>query len=210
MLLLRHEVASAIGLSETALPFVGELLEVRPEEAKWQGAIERLLRGFALSLLVEERHYNALSNHVNASHLSKRLIYFRTGQLEPAPAKSLSASSLVHKITVKDGQFSQWLKNELRRRYDYVCAESLNAFRNADWAITREGQVRHGKSRHEKDDRRSADDRRHWVLGFDNREKRKLYEQQAVELAETIERLKKEIGELAKKDKQRADRLIHC
>jgi uncharacterized protein YPO0396 len=32
-----------------ALPFVGELIQVRSEEQGWQGAIERVLGGFALS-----------------------------------------------------------------------------------------------------------------------------------------------------------------
>jgi uncharacterized protein YPO0396 len=60
---------------------------------------------------------------------------------------------------------------ELRRRFDYACVDSIQSFRRADRALTREGQVKHSKTRHEKDDRRNASDRRHWVLGFDNREK---------------------------------------
>ncbi|MBN0825817.1 hypothetical protein JTL89_35185, partial [Pseudomonas aeruginosa] len=60
MLEMRRDIAAAIGISESALPFVGELIEVKSDEAQWQGAIERLLHGFALSLLVDERQYSAL------------------------------------------------------------------------------------------------------------------------------------------------------
>jgi hypothetical protein len=42
-----------------ALPFVGELIQVRSEEQGWQGAIERVLGGFALS--VDDKHYNTMS-----------------------------------------------------------------------------------------------------------------------------------------------------
>ena len=65
MLDLRNKIASGIGISDAALPFAGELIEVKPDESSWQGAIERVLRGFALSILVDERNYPALSNYIN-------------------------------------------------------------------------------------------------------------------------------------------------
>ncbi len=43
------------------LPFAGELIQVRPEEQAWEGAAERLLHNFGLSLLVPDRHYTALA-----------------------------------------------------------------------------------------------------------------------------------------------------
>ena len=47
------------------------------------GAIERVLHGFALSLLVDERQYSALANHINnTTHLGQRLVYYRTGRPE--------------------------------------------------------------------------------------------------------------------------------
>ena len=79
MLEMRRDIAAAIGISESALPFVGELVEVKSDEAEWQGAIERVLHGFALSLLVDERQYSALANHINTTHLGQRLVYYRTG-----------------------------------------------------------------------------------------------------------------------------------
>jgi len=85
--------------------------------------------------------------------------------------------------------YADWLQAELRQRFDYACVDSIQSFRSADRAITREGQVKHSKTRHEKDDRRSVGDRRNWVLGFDNREKLGLFQAQAQELAATITRL---------------------
>lgn len=54
MLAMRRNIAQAIEVSETALPFVGELIEVKPDESVWQGAIERVMRGFALSIVIGE------------------------------------------------------------------------------------------------------------------------------------------------------------
>ncbi|MES9888034.1 MAG: ATP-binding protein, partial [Candidatus Sedimenticola sp. 6PFRAG1] len=97
MLDLRYEIATAIGVSESALPFIGELIEVKADEAEWQGAIERVLHGFALSLLVDERHYSALSNHINSSHLGQRLVYYRTGQVDRQQVRPVGTDSMVLK-----------------------------------------------------------------------------------------------------------------
>ena len=210
MLELREKIAGAIGVAESVLPFIGELIEVRADEAQWQGTIERVLHGFALSLLVDERHYPALSNHINSQHLGQRLVYYRTGQVEHQPAKPVGTDSLVLKLTIKACNQAEWLRTELRRRFDYACVDSMQAFRRADRALTREGQVKHSKARHEKDDRRDVADRRFWVLGFDNRDKLALFQQQARELAGKITDLEARIETLNEQEQARARRAIHC
>ena len=210
MLEMRRDIATAIGISESALPFVGELIEVKADEAEWRGAIERVLHGFALSLLVDERHYSALANHVNDTHLGQRLVYYRTSRPETWQVRPIGPNSLVLKLNVKEGAYSDWLQAELRQRFDYICVDGMTSFRTADRAITREGQVKHSKTRHEKDDRRNVGDRRSWVLGFDNREKLALFQARSQELAATISQLKREIDALASQDKNRADRAMQC
>lgn len=210
MLEMRRDIAVAIGISESALPFVGELIEVKPDEIEWQGAIERVLHGFALSLLVDERQYSALANHINTTHLGQRLVYYRTGRPETWHAKPIGAHSLVLKLNVKEGAYADWLHVELRQRFDYACVDAIQSLRSADRAITREGQVKHSKTRHEKDDRRHVDDRRNWVLGFDNREKLGLFQAQAQELADTIARLGGELDKRSEQDKSRAARAMQC
>ena len=57
MLAIRERLTEALGLPVEDLPFAGELLQVREEERRWEGATERVLHNFALSLLVPEAHY---------------------------------------------------------------------------------------------------------------------------------------------------------
>lgn len=76
--------------------------------------------------------------------------------------------------------------------------------------MTHQGQVKHGKTRHEKDDRRSVGDHRYWVLGFDNREKLVLYRAKAQELAGKFSQLEQQIKALADREASRARRAIHC
>lgn len=209
MLELRQTVAAALGLPEEALPFAGELMEVKPEEAHWRGAVERVLHGFALSLLVEERHYTALANHVNGVHLGRRLVYFRTDAHSGVP-RPAEMNSLAHKLNLKDSKHRVWLESELRRQFDYACVDSMLAFRQSERALTCEGQIRHGKSRHEKDDRHEVNDPRFWVLGFENREKRALYERQAGELADRVSRLAGKARLLADQDAKQSERARAC
>ena len=159
---------------------------------------------------MDERQYSALANHINNTHLGQRLVYYRTGRPETWQAKPIGANSLVLKLNVKEGTYADWLQAELRQRFDYACVESIQSFRSADRAITREGQVKHSKTRHEKDDRRSVGDRRNWVLGFDNREKLGLFQSQAQEQADAIARLGGEIDKLSDQDKNRAARAMQC
>jgi len=192
MLALRQRIAAAAGLQDTDLPFAGELIEVREEEAPWRGAIERVLHGFALSLLVSERHYALILGFVNETQLGNRLVYYRIGQLSDAHGL-ITQNSLFHKIIFKKNENAHWLENEIKRRFNYTCVDSLQELRKTERALTREGLVRHSQSQHEKDDRRIIDDKKHWILGFDNQEKLRLYEQKAHLLADELNKLDNEI-----------------
>lgn len=202
---LRQHITDALGLAESDLPFVGELLEVKPEDSAWQGAIERVLHGFALSILVDEQYYAAVSRYVNETHLKQRLVYYRVMAVSTSNSRSVNHNSLVKKLKLKDTTYKNWLLNELVKRFDYACVDNLKDFRDAERALTREGQVRHGKSRHEKDDRYAIDNRRYWVLGFDNRDKLALYQEQAQDLGARIGQCGEALSKLEQeKDNQQA------
>lgn len=78
---LRARLCAETGLAEAALPFVGELLQVRDDQAAWRGAIERVLHGFAQSLLVDEAHYAEVADWINHAHLGGRLVYYRVRRI---------------------------------------------------------------------------------------------------------------------------------
>lgn len=207
---LRARIAADLGVSEAALPFAAELLEVLPKEAEWRGAIERVLRGFALSLLVEERYYAAVSELVNKTSIGDRLVYHRMGRAEAAVTRHVQANSLARKLQVKPGSFAAYLENELRQTFDLACVDSMQAFRNTEYAITRQGQVRRGKSRHEKDDRFALNDPSRWVLGFDNSQKRALFEQRAVAAAQKMGERDRQIRNFKESGRQLTGRALLC
>ncbi len=72
-LAIRVRVCQAAGVDPEAIPFAGELIEVRSEYSDWTGVIERLLRGFGLSLLVPEPCYRRAAAFINSTWLGLRL-----------------------------------------------------------------------------------------------------------------------------------------
>jgi uncharacterized protein YPO0396 len=178
---LRAELAAHLAVAEADVPFAGELVDVADEHADWRGAAERVLRGFALSLLVPDALYARVVAWVNSRRLTYRradgrtagvrLVYERVSERR-VPLRRAEGGGLLLAdcMAVKDGPFADYLCDELIRRADHRCVDSLDRFRDEARAVTREGQVKAG-DRHEKDDRTRVDDPRTWVLGWVNERK---------------------------------------
>jgi uncharacterized protein YPO0396 len=183
-LLLRERLCADLGLDAAELPFAGELIDVREDFAPWRGAAERVLRGFALSLLVPQEHYPQVSRWVNGRFLDgQRLVYHRV-PLRRVPTRPVHAGQelqLAQTLEVQPGPFADYLREELGRRADHRCVDSMEDFQAAHKAVTREGQTRSG-DRHEKDDRSRVDDPRTWVLGWTNERKVAALTDQLTEL----------------------------
>jgi len=185
---LRAWLCRELRIGEDALPFAGELIAVRDSEADWEGAAERLLHGFALSVLVPDGHYAAVSDWIDGHHLRDRVVYYRV----PEPSRAAAAlpqpgrGTLAGKLTVRDTPFAGWLEHELSRRAGHVCVETMAEFRRMPRAITKAGQLKGSGGRHEKDDRFRIDDRRRYVLGWSNQRKLDALLDQAAALARRL------------------------
>lgn len=169
---LRQLICDGVGLDTVDLPFVGELIGIRDDETRWEGAAERVLRGFGLSVLVSTDDYDRVSGWINDNHLGGRVVYYKV-----PPRTSLQgvttppSNALAHKLDIKEGTHYQWLERKLFERARHVCADTMAEFRAHEYAVTASGQIRSGGGRHEKDDTRRVDDRRTYVLGWRNEQK---------------------------------------
>jgi uncharacterized protein YPO0396 len=197
MLGVRDALCRALKLDAESLPFAGELIEVRKEDSDWEGAAERLLHGFALSLLVSDQDYGAVAEWVNGAHLGDRLVYFRVRSPSGASRRRLSQHALANKVIIKDDtSFYDWLRRELDDRFDHACCQKLDEFRREEKAITLTGQIKTGGKRHEKDDRHGIGDRTRYVLGWSNESKIAALEKVAAGLEREIKVLAAEIAGL--------------
>jgi len=192
---IRQQISDDLNLPLDDLPFVGELLQVRDGESAWEGVLERLLNSFAQDLIVPETHYRQVSRYVNEHNLRGRLVYRRVdpNRKSEHPKKRearVSGVMAYKKLDIKQNTpYLNWLAGELIRRFDYVCCESMDDFNRAERAITQQGQIKHNTSRHEKDDRRDINNRRYYVLGWDNRDKLRQLETELDDLQRRVAQL---------------------
>jgi len=201
---LRQALCAAVGVDESAMPFAGELIQVREDALAWEGAAERVLHGFGLSLLVPDAHYADVAAWVDRTALGARLVYFRcrpprrTDMPEPYP------QSLLHKLALRtDSPLHDWLERELAQRFDLACCDSTEQFRRETRALTRTGQVKAPGERHEKDDRHRLDDRSRYVLGWSNEAKlaalqaqRRALERQIADTGAIVAQTQREVAAL--------------
>src|SRR5262249_23471672 len=94
---LRERMVNDLGIDADDLPFAGELLQVSDDTRDWEGAAERVLRNFAMSMLVPDRHYEAVAGWINEHHLGARIVYYRVPArpAQEAPPERRGATPLL-------------------------------------------------------------------------------------------------------------------
>jgi len=196
---IRAAMCAALGLNADDMPFAGELIQVRDDERDWEAAVERLLRGFGLALLVPDTHYKAVADWVDSAHLRGRLVYFHVRPRKAAELPDLHRDSLARKLAIKpDSPHYDWLERELAHRFDVACCATQEQFRRETRAITRAGQIKDPSGRHEKDDRHRIDDRSRYVLGWSNSAKVAALEAKRRQLETRLGEVGSQIGEIQK------------
>ena len=183
---VRDEIEKKLGVK---LPFVAELIEV--ENKAFEGAIERILRNFGMSMLVSEEIYDEVSEYVNNTHLGIKLVYLKINNKSYPYFIGNDNRLLVNNITVKDSRFKDYILQRIANEFDYILCDSLDEFKKYKKAATKEGLVKSG-IRHEKDDRFNINDKSRYILGS-NVEKLNALLQKRDTLKRKIDSLKSDL-----------------
>ena len=199
---VRDAICRDLKLAPSDLPFAAELIAVNPKEREWESSVEQVLHSFARSLLVSPDFYARVAGYVDRTRLidgrgqGQRLVYLRvgsksrTGQPISSAQPSNKQATLIQKLEFPDHPLTPWIRSEIQQRFDYVACETIEEFQKLDSAaMTKNRHIKSSNARHEKDDRQMPDDRRHFVLGWDNRQKR-------LSLADAIRRGNEDLQQL--------------
>ncbi|MGB0387126.1 MAG: ATP-binding protein [Ardenticatenaceae bacterium] len=202
---IRRQILSDLAISEAQMPFIGELLKVKDRERAWEGATERLLHSFGLCMLVPEEEYRRVNHYVNQTNLRGRLVFYRVKETSRRPVTPhLDKDALAYKLQIKPGTaFYAWLESELTSRFTHVCCDTLERFQRERRAITKNGLIKSGEARHEKDDRRALNDRKNYILGWNNADKIKAIEAEAAAVSKEMRAENEAVKEIEKQTKQR-------
>ena len=167
---LRRDLCLELKLEEQELPFAGELMQVRADELDWQPVLEKLLRPFALRMLVPDKQYKKVNRYVNQTNLNTRLVY--TLVKDTALRQYADPGTVWHKMEFLDEHpHSSWVSQQLIQQFNFSCVENERLMERYDKAITQQGLVK-SRDRHEKDDRPETNDPGRYVMGWNNEKKK--------------------------------------
>jgi uncharacterized protein YPO0396 len=189
---LRDFIAHGANINAAELPFAGELMDVRERwSLEWRGALERLLRGFGLSILVPEQVYSRVNRFINDNNLRQRIVYHRVPAKVDTPFQGRNEGRVVDKMEFKqEHPLASWVQLQIANEFNHRCCETVEEFESVSrFAITKQGLIRGGGTRHIKDDSRDINDRRFHILGWRNRDKIVLLERELSETAAEGQRL---------------------
>jgi len=166
---LRTGLATALDRDSKELPFIGELIQVVPDEVKWTGPIERLLRDFSLTVVVPKKLAEDAESFLEINQLGEKLSFICPQSDRKNP--KLHDDSVVAKLSLRpemEKSRQAWLRSELAERFPHICREERDVeYLKTPFALTEEGLVKSDGVLREKDDSRFLDDATSWVMGWD-------------------------------------------
>ncbi|EMO90760.1 ATP-binding protein [Leptospira noguchii] len=201
---MREKISQGLGVSEKKFPFVCELIRVKDSEKEWTGALERLLHNFGLRMLVDEEDYKVLSSYVNSSHLGGKIVFSRMLTQGGPILQPKDKDEVFYKLEIKPSlsKFQkEWLETQILKEFGHICGD-LQRLQKEEKALTKEGLIKSGKIRHEKDDRKNINDARDYILGWNNREKISALESEFMRLGKVIDKIESEIKKVEEEQKQ--------
>jgi len=199
---LREELVQSLGLPLGELVFVGELIDVLEVERPWQGAIERALGGLRTTLLVPAENYSMVTRWLNTRHtglhVRAQVVRGNEGNRRPPEFKG---RGFLRKLEWREHPYRDWLKHHLSR-FDLTCVNTTEELDATPFSMTREGLIHKEQGRFEKKDLYKIGDRLRWQLGFSNKSRlailnndRKQLEQQAAELDKAVGQARRAMDE---------------
>ncbi|MCP9274998.1 ATP-binding protein [Mycolicibacterium arenosum] len=155
---MRDLICAAIGLDAGDLPYVAELMDLRPDQNRWRVAVEKVLRGVGLRLLVPDRHHAAVLRFVNANDIRGRLqLHHVRAKFVGAEAQEADPNTLAGKLFVVDPTHvcAAEAADIVASAGDHVCVDNPDLFPRYRRAVTDTGLYKDSDRLAIKDDRRA-------------------------------------------------------
>lgn len=154
---MRENICSALRIDQRDLPYIAELMDLRPEQGRWRVAVEKVLRGVGLRLMVPDAHYAAVLRFVNDTNMGGRI------QLHHVRAKFVGANpveaepnTLAGKLFVVDPAHlcAAEAADVITAAGDHLCVDTPEVFPRFRRAVTDTGLYKDSDRLAIKDDRR--------------------------------------------------------
>ncbi|MGB5113280.1 MAG: SbcC/MukB-like Walker B domain-containing protein [Mycobacterium sp.] len=206
---MRERICAAVGVDPSALPYVAELMDLRPDENRWRAAVEKVLRSVGLRLLVPDAHYAKVLRFVNETNMRGRLALHHvrvtaTGR-EPEP------NTLAAKLFVvnPDHPCAPEALDVLGAAGDHICVDTPDVFARFRRAVTDTGLYKDSDRLAIKDDRRALKPSEYIYQG-DITAKLDALTAELAEAEEAFEQARRAADDIAAGRQQWHDRAAAC
>jgi uncharacterized protein YPO0396 len=199
----RTALAQALDLSENNLPFVAEMVEIKADEARWRGAVERAIGGHRLRILVplplKQKALQWVNNRDNR-------LYIRLLSISPPKKPPLFLKDgFTRKLKFKKHPQRELLKH-LLAKIDRHCVETAQELTKIPFGMTPQGLMSGSKGLYEKQDQKPLT--RDWMTGFSNKDRLVDLNQQISQLQTQIKEIQQQFDTAKARSKQTFDNLL--
>lgn len=197
----RRAIASACSLSESDLPFAGELMDVAGTQNDWRLAAEKALGTLARTILVPGEYLSKVTHAIDQLSGLGRV---RWADMSTTPREATEGpNDLVSKLEFASTPAGRWLRAKIAADYPLVCVDSDAQMHLHAKAITPAGTIKSGKGSYERDTRTLPASE--YLLGFTNESKISELQAKARKLQDEIAQAEQTATERsAAKDKMAA------
>lgn len=206
---LRDELVNSLELSKDQCVFIGELIDVEDHEKIWQGAIERALGGLRTTLAVPHHCYSMVTRWLNARHtgLHVRVQVVNDAATNQGQSAEFKPDGYLRKLVWRTHPYREWLKRHLQR-FDLQCVSNTEELDQTPFSMTQQGLMHMDKGRFEKKDQYRIDDRRRWCLGFSNKSRLAILNNDKKDLGLKLEETGKKVSQARQDLNSVSDRKI--
>ncbi|OBA88678.1 nuclease [Mycolicibacterium mucogenicum] len=151
---MRDHICAGVGIDPAELPYVAELFDLQPEHSRWRLAVEKVLRGVGLRLLVPDQHYAKVLRFVNETNMRGRLAlhHVRAG----ASGREAEPNTLAGKLFLVKPKHpcAAEAADVIAAAGDHICVDTPDVFVRFRRAVTDTGLYKDSDRLAIKDDRR--------------------------------------------------------
>ena len=187
---IRKSLAEKLDRDVAELPFIGELIQVVPDENKWTGPIERLMRSISLTIIVPSKLLENAEDYLEENLLGEKITIICPQSV--SKDTKLDEDSVIAKLAFRpelEKSRLKWLRAYLYEKFPHLCfKERGKDYDNSDNSLTLEGLVKTEGMIIEKDDTFFIEDASNWVTGWDVSPKQKTLDDSLTKWREELDR----------------------
>ena len=194
---IRKSLAEKLDRDVAELPFIGELIQVVPDENKWSGSIERLMRSISLTIIVPSKLLEKAEAYLEDNHLGEKIsiVCPQSVSKETRFDEDSAVAKLAFRTELEKSRL-RWLRAYLYEKFPHLCfAQRGKKYDSIANALTLEGLVKTEGMIIEKDDTFFLEDASNWVTGWDVSPKQKTLDDSLTKWREEVDRAGRAIRE---------------